>query len=78
MVDPQMFLLMKKRLYGPFSWMGFNSTDEPQGYNENHFEEAIYFLFTIKFLPEIAGTHFLSTSVTNNTILIQRKKKNHS
>ena len=24
-------------------------------------------LFTIKFLPEIAGTHFLSTSVTNNT-----------
>ena len=41
----------------------------PQGQNENHFEEAVYFLPLAKF-PEIAGAHFLSTSegqTTENT-----------
>ena len=30
-----MLLFMKKKLYGPLSWMGLN---------ESHFEEAVYFL----------------------------------
>ena len=40
--DPLMFFFMKKKLYGPFH--GWGSTTLSQGQNENHFDEAIYFL----------------------------------
>ena len=48
--DPQMFLFMKKRLYGPFSWMGLN-----------HFEGVVYFL-PLSSQKLLVRTHFLSTS----------------
>ena len=60
--DPQMFLFIKKkRLYGPFSWMGFNCLKARM---RTTLEGSL--LFNIKF-PEIAGTHFLSTSEGRTT-----------
>ena len=46
----------------------------PQGKNENHFEEAVYFLPLAK-LPEIAGTHFLSTSEGQATQILKSDPK---
>ena len=43
----------------------------PQGQNENHFEEAVYFLPLAKF-PEIAGTHFLLTSEGQTTQILMK------
>ena len=46
----------------------------PQGQNENHFEEAVYFLPLAKF-PEIAGTHFSSTSEGQTTQILKSDPK---
>ena len=46
----------------------------PQGQNENHFEEAVYFLPLAKF-PEITGTHFLSTSEGQTTQILKSDPK---
>ena len=45
-----------------------------QGQNENHFEEAVYVLPLAK-LPEIAGTHFLSTSEGQTTQILKSDPK---
>ena len=46
----------------------------PQSQNENHFEEAVYFLPLAKF-PEIAGTHFLLTSEGQTTQILKSDPK---
>ena len=46
----------------------------PQGYYENHFEEAVYFLPCIKF-PEIACTYLLSTSEGQTTQILKYDPK---
>ena len=49
MIDQQMFLFMKRRLYGPLSWMGFNWWASRLEW------EPVWggsLLFTITFLPE--------------------------
>ena len=39
-IDPQMFIFMEKRLYGPFSCI----FQLPQAQGYSHFEEVVYFL----------------------------------
>ena len=46
----------------------------PQGQNENHFEEPVYILPSANF-PEIAGTHFLSTSEGQTTQILKSDPK---
>ena len=46
----------------------------PQSQNENHFEEVVYFLPLAKF-PEVAGTHFLSTSEGLTTQILKSDPK---
>ena len=58
-----MLFLMKKTTT---LWLFLDGVQLPQGWNENHFEEAVYFLPLAKF-PEIAGTNFLSISEGQTT-----------
>ena len=46
----------------------------PQGQNENHFEVPVYILPLDNF-PEIAGTHFLSTSEGQTTQILKSDPK---
>ena len=71
MINPQMFLFMKKRLYDPFSWMGFNWWTSRLEW-EQLWGGSL--LFTIKF-QQIAGTHFLSTSEGHTTQILTSDPK---
>ena len=46
----------------------------PQGSNENQFKEAVYFWPLAKF-PEIASTHFLSTSEGEKSQILKSDPK---
>ena len=64
-----MFFFMKKKLYGPFH--GWGSTASRLEW------EPLWggsLLFTIKF-PQIAGTHFLSTSEGQTTQILKSDPK---
>ena len=68
--DPQMFFFIKKNFMALF----MDGVQLPQGQNENHFEEAAYFL-PLTSQRFSYGTHFLSTSKGQKTQILKSDPK---